>query len=588
MAMKRKDNKVESISKARVRNGLVLKETEGNVNTRSNKCFIAWGTFLFCYLSLMIITPLALAVEPDSYEVDDTFNQANVIVLNNDPPQQHNFHDARDQDWVKLYGISSETTTRDFELTGDDSDGDGHPDNSDAFPNAPDERLDTDGDETGNNADTDDDNDGMPDAWEEDYGLNPLVDDSSEDMDADAISNIDEYLAGTDPTQSSVNNSPDQPVLSLPTGSLTNVSLTPELQIEAFSDPDGDTHAETQWQISTDTSFSSEFVVLDVTSDSLLTSLTVPEFILSGNTTYYWRVKFHDNRDAASGLSDVFSFTTITSDETDSNEDGIPDDQEVDETVDLDNNGTPDIDQSDIKCVNTVVGDGQIGVKEDTNVTSIESIKSIDPDDISDTENKPDEMPLGLISFRLKVDNAGDTAKVTVYLSEPAPRWAKWYKYHPINGWQDYSEHAIFSEDGKSVTVELKDGSYGDADGKANGFIVDPSGLGTGNQVPMASFMANPTSGEAPLTVSFDASASNDPDGTVDFYAWAFGDGSTVSGATTSREYVSAGTYPVALTVTDDDGSTDTATATITVTATASSSRGGGSGGGCFIATAAY
>lgn len=100
--------------------------------------------------------------------------------------------------------------------------------------------------------------------------------------------------------------------------------------------------------------------------------------------------------------------------------------------------------------------------------------------------------------------------------------------------------------------------------------------------------MANPASGEAQLTVSFDASASNDPDGTVDFYAWAFGDGSTVSGATTNREYVSGGTYTVALTVTDDDGSTDTATATITVTATASSSRGGGSGGGCFIATAAY
>jgi hypothetical protein len=48
-----------------------------------------------------------------------------------------------------------------------------------------------------------------------------------------------------------------------------------------------------------------------------------------------------------------------------------------------------------------------------------------------------------------------------------------------VNGWQDYSDHAIFSEDRKSVTLEFKDGGFGDADGTANGIIIDPSGLGT-------------------------------------------------------------------------------------------------------------
>ncbi len=37
------------------------------------------------------------------------------------------------------------------------------------------ETVDTDNDGTGNNADTDDDNDGMPDEWEDENGLNPLV-----------------------------------------------------------------------------------------------------------------------------------------------------------------------------------------------------------------------------------------------------------------------------------------------------------------------------------------------------------------------------------------------------------------------------
>lgn len=144
-----------------------------------------------------------------------------------------------------------------------------------------------------------------------------------------------------------------------------------------------------------------------------------------------------------------------------------------------DDDGTPDIDQSDIKCVNTVVGDGRVGIKGSTNVASVESINSIDPDTISDTTNRPDEMPLGLISFKLKVDNAGDIAMITVYLSETAPDGAKWYKYDPINGWQDYSGHATFSADRKSVFLGLKDGGFGDADGTENRVIVDPSGLGT-------------------------------------------------------------------------------------------------------------
>jgi len=38
--------------------------------------------------------------------------------------------------------------------------------------------------------------------------------------------------------------------------------------------------------------------------------------------------------------------------------------------------------------------------------------------------------------------------------------------------------HATFSGDRKSVVLELKDGEYGDADGGANGSIVDPSGPG--------------------------------------------------------------------------------------------------------------
>ena len=84
-----------------------------------------------------------------------------------------------------------------------DTDGDGVADDQDAFPNDPDEQTDTDGDGIGNNADTDDDNDAMPDEWETDHGLNPLADDASEDKDSDSFSNLQEYEAQTDPGDSS-------------------------------------------------------------------------------------------------------------------------------------------------------------------------------------------------------------------------------------------------------------------------------------------------------------------------------------------------------------------------------------------------
>jgi alpha-tubulin suppressor-like RCC1 family protein len=58
---------------------------------------------------------------------------------------------------------------------------------------------------------------------------------------------------------------------------------------------------------------------------------------------------------------------------------------------------------------------------------------------------------------------------------------------------------------------------------------------------------------------SFDASGSNDPDGSVVGYAWDFGDGttSTETTASTPHTYQAQGTYTVTLTVTDDSGATD-------------------------------
>jgi hypothetical protein len=326
-----------------------------------------------------------------------------------------------------------------------------------------------------NNPDTD--GDGMPDGWEDAYNLDPLADDADDDPDGDGLTNLQEYNLGRHPT----NVEPDTPVLLLPDDNEIEIVLTPDLQTQSFSDTDGHNHAQSRWQISTvEGDFSESALVLDIISDSHLTTFSVPEFMLSINTIYYWRVKFYDDGDAASDWSGPFTFKTIITDESDQNQNGIPDDQEIDDpTLDLDNNEIPDVNQGDMKCVNTAGGAAQIGVKEGTNVTSIECLMWTDPDTIDDTQNKPDDIPLGLVSFKVLVDNEGDTAEVTVYLSEPAPAGAKWYKYDAINGWIDYSAYAVFSADRTSVTLQFMDGGFGDADGVANAVIIDPSGLGT-------------------------------------------------------------------------------------------------------------
>lgn len=45
----------------------------------------------------------------------------------------------------------------------------------------------------------DSDFDGMPDEWENKYGLNPNIDDAAQDADSDGFSNLEEFMAGTNP-----------------------------------------------------------------------------------------------------------------------------------------------------------------------------------------------------------------------------------------------------------------------------------------------------------------------------------------------------------------------------------------------------
>ena len=89
----------------------------------------------------------------------------------------------------------------------------------------------------------------------------------------------------------------------------------------------------------------------------------------------------------------------------------------------------------------------------------------------------------------------------------------------------------------------------------------------SGNLKPLATVSADPLTGDAPLTVQFDAAASTDSDGQIVSYTWSFGDGATAKGATVTHTYLQAGIYTASVTVVDDEGASAAASVIITVKA---------------------
>ncbi|MCD6522430.1 MAG: PKD domain-containing protein [Candidatus Diapherotrites archaeon] len=122
--------------------------------------------------------------------------------------------------------------------------------------------------------------------------------------------------------------------------------------------------------------------------------------------------------------------------------------------------------------------------------------------------------------------------------------------------------HTFSSSGSYTVTLTVSDGFCTDNDT----LTVQVASL----VPPTVSISADPTSGYAPLSVTFSCTAS-DSDGTIVSYLWDFGDGVTSTHDCSSpftHTYSSEGTYTVTLKVTDDD--LQEASDTVTINATQS------------------
>jgi len=119
------------------------------------------------------------------------------------------------------------------------------------------------------------------------------------------------------------------------------------------------------------------------------------------------------------------------------------------------------------------------------------------------------------------------------------------------------ANHTYIDDGVYTVTLTVTDNRGASASAKATKMVL--------NRPLIASFTE---SAEAVYTgefITFNASDSYDPDGSIVSYFWDFGDGTNATGVTTSHAYANDGTYTVTLTVTDNDGATNSANAVKTV-----------------------
>lgn len=274
------------------------------------------------------------------------------------------------------------------------------------------------------------------------------------------------------------NQGPLQPIITAPTDGGYDVALGPWISTALFEHPDdGDNHLLTQWHIINATT--KENVMDLISANHHLTDLILPQPILEPSSHYSVRVRFFDDLGLSSDWSAPAVFTT-GEDSKDLNKNSIPDEREVSAHTDLNNDAIPDIDQpSAIKSVSTHNGQYLMGVSIDNggSAVSIDALSNVDPDALEIPVGSGDEFPYGILAYKIKVSQPGDSAYTTVYFSDPIDSTrASWTHYDSIDGWQDSSSTTVIDTQGYVVERSLQDGGEEDADGVANGVIIDLSG----------------------------------------------------------------------------------------------------------------
>ncbi len=266
---------------------------------------------------------------------------------------------------------------------------------------------------------------------------------------------------------------PDQPAITSPVDGETSVSPRVKMIASDFADPDAnDTHTRSEWQI---VSVDDQQIALQVERTHQLTNLRVPRFVLRGNTTYSARVRYFDGSGNGSDWSAPVTFTTSASSSAraDANAAGTT----LDATTDINANGVADLNETGVIqrfSTSNGVYAVSVAVEEDGSGAVLEEAGSVASEDEASTPpNVGDLHEVGLIGYRISVPQPGDEAAVQFYFDTIVDPESRWIMFGADGEWSDDTA-MVFAQPLDNMFVRLlTDGGPGDADGVANGTIVE-------------------------------------------------------------------------------------------------------------------
>jgi hypothetical protein len=341
----------------------------------------------------------------------------------------------------------------------------------------------------------DTDGDGLPDEWERVY-FGSLDRDGGGDPDADGLSNADELDARTDPTLWDSDDDGSGDAEELYYGSdprdasdvwtahrpmQPQVADADEVALRggildtqaAYQDPDGTPLGYAEWQLGTDDSFVE--LVLGRTVLGAVT-LEIPAGVLDRSSTYWARTRHVDTTGLPSIWSEARRVTTASAFPNDADGDDVDDDYQVSGFADANADGIDDAAQG---LCNLYDAEGRSIIGFGSSSGRIRCFTSIANRELPGGDAYADQLDYGMFAFAIdgleENEASPATVRVTIYLPEAPTPLSSWYKYDEANGEiTDYGAYSTIS--GEHMLLTLIDGGAGDQDGVVNGVIVDPSG----------------------------------------------------------------------------------------------------------------
>ncbi len=150
------------------------------------------------------------------------------------------------------------------------------------------------------------DDDGLPDTYEVQVGLDPTRNDAGEDPDQDGLSNLEEFIENKDPF---VSNAPGAPVLLAPADGARSDVARPTFTWSPSTDPDGDavSYELRVAPVDDPSSFVINASVPDAAGEVSFTAATD----LAENTRYTWRVRATDGVGFSTAVSRTVLIDTV-------------------------------------------------------------------------------------------------------------------------------------------------------------------------------------------------------------------------------------------------------------------------------------